>query len=77
MAVKGHEDYFGLNKWFSALIALLFGWIFSPITRILDRDIFAGIIRILLNICGIGLIFDVIDAILILHHREIFRMIRG
>ncbi|MCR5706002.1 MAG: hypothetical protein K6G48_04340 [Acholeplasmatales bacterium] len=70
-----HNDYFGLNKWVSAILALFFGFIFSPITRILDRNIFAGILRIVLVFLGIGLIFNIIDAILILINGNIFRMI--
>ena len=70
-----HTDYFGLNKWASAILALFFGFIFSPITRILDRNIFAGILRIILLFFGIGIIFNIVDAILILINGNIFRMI--
>lgn len=75
--MRNHNDYFGLNKYLSALIAVFFGFIFSPITRMLDRNFFAGILRIILLFCGIGIIFNLIDAILILVNGNIFRMINA
>lgn len=76
MAAKSN-DYFGIHKIISAILALFFGWILSPITRILEGKAVAGVVRILLLFVGIGFILDIVDFVLILVDGKILRVLNS
>ena len=71
------NDYFGINKIVSAILAFFFGWILSPIARIMEGKVIAGVVRILLLFVGVGFILDIVDCILILMNGKILRCINS
>lgn len=71
------NDYFGINKIISAILALFLGWVLSPIARILEGKPVAGVVRILLLFVGIGFILDIVDFVLILVDGKILRVINS
>ncbi len=75
MAKTYSNDYFGINKIISAILAFFFGWILSPIARILEGNVVAGVVRIILDFVGIGFIIGIIDFFLILINGKILRVL--
>lgn len=75
MAAKGGNDYFGINKIISAILAFFLGWIISPIVRILEGNALAGVIRLVLVFIGVGFILGIIDCVLILLNGKILRVL--
>jgi TM2 domain-containing membrane protein YozV len=71
------NDYFGIHFVISAILAFFFGWILSPITRILEGKVVAGVVRILLLFVGVGFLLDIIDFVLILVDKKILRVINS
>ena len=71
------NDYFGIHFVVSAILALFFGWVLSPIARILEGKVVAGIVRILLLFIGIGFILDIVDFVCILVNKKILRVIEA
>ena len=71
------NDYFGINKIISAILAFFFGWILSPITRIMEGKVVAGIVRIILDFFVIGMFLGIVDCILILVNGKILRVINS
>lgn len=74
-ASKG--DYFGINRLVSAILAFFFGWILSPIARIVEGKVVAGIVRILLLFIGVGFVLWIIDFILIIVNGKILRVLNS
>lgn len=71
------NDYFGIHFVVSAILALFFGWVLSPIARILEGKVVAGIVRILLLFVGIGFLLDIVDFVCILVNKKILRVIEA
>ena len=71
------NDYFGINKIISAILAFFFGWILSPIARIVEGKVIAGVVRIVLLFVGVGFILGIIDCILILVNGKILRVLNS
>lgn len=71
------NDYFGIHFVVSAILALFFGWVLSPIARILEGKVVAGIVRILLLFIGIGFILCIVDFVCILVNKKILRVIEA
>lgn len=74
---SSQNDYFGIHFIVSAILALFFGWILSPIARILEGKPIAGIVRIVLLFVGIGFILDIVDFVCILVNKKILRCINS
>ncbi|MBE6350242.1 MAG: hypothetical protein E7062_05785 [Spirochaetaceae bacterium] len=72
MAKKG-KDYFGMGRLISIIFAIIpvTSWIFGFVTRIQEKKIIAGILRIFL---GWNIIW-VLDLICIIFKGKIFRLI--
>ncbi len=74
---SSQNDYFGIHFIVSAILAFFFGWILSPIVRILEGKPVAGIVRILLLFVGVGFLLGIIDCICILVNKKILRCINS
>ncbi len=75
MAKKYSNDYLGLNKVVSAILALLFGGIIGAIVRLLEGNLVAGIVRLVISITGVGLVLlNIIDFVLILTSGKMLRL---
>lgn len=72
------NDYFGINRIISAILAFFFGGILGIIVRFVDGKPVAGIVRLIIAITGVGyFILNVIDFILILVDGKILRVINS
>lgn len=77
MAKSYKNDYFGIHPIISAILAFFFGWIISPIVRIMEGKTIAGVVRIILIFTAIGFVLGIIDCILILVNGKILRVIES
>lgn len=76
MAKKYSNDYFGLNKIVSAILAIFLGGILGIIVRLLEGKTVAGIVRLIMAITGVGfVILNIIDFVLILLNGKILRLL--
>lgn len=76
MAKTYSNDYFGINKIISAILAFFFGGILGIIVRFLEGNVVAGIVRLIIAITGVGaLIIGIIDFVLILLNGKILRVL--
>ena len=70
------NDYFGINKIISAILAFFIGFILGAIVRFQEGKPVAGIIR-LLGFIGYGFIINIADLILILVNGKMLRCIES
>lgn len=70
------NDYFGINRIISAILAFFIGFILGAIVRFQEGKPVAGIIR-LLGFIGYGFIINIIDLILILCNGKMLRVIES
>ncbi|MDE6676387.1 MAG: hypothetical protein K2K12_01565 [Clostridia bacterium] len=72
MAKKG-SDYFGLPYIVSIILAIIpfTSWILGAITRLCEGKILAGIIRLI----GLGFILWIVDLILMIVSKHIWRVL--
>jgi hypothetical protein len=76
MAKTYKNDYFGINKIVSAILAFFFGGILGIIVRFLEGNVVAGIVRLIIAITGVGaLIVGIIDFVMILLNGKILRVL--
>ncbi len=76
MAAKYSNDYFGINRIISAILAFFFGGILGIIVRFLEGNVVAGIVRLIIAITGVGaLIIGIIDFVLIILNGKILRVL--
>ena len=76
MAKTYKNDYFGINKIVSAILAFFFGGILGIIVRFLEGNVVAGIVRLIIAITGVGaLILGIIDFVMILLNGKILRVL--
>ena len=76
MAKTYKNDYFGINKIVSAILAFFFGGILGIIVRFLEGNVVAGIVRLIIAITGVGaLIVGIIDFVMILWNGKILRVL--
>lgn len=76
MAAKYSNDYFDLPKIISAILAFFFGGILGIIVRLLEGNLVAGIVRLIIAITGIGaIIIGIIDFVMILLNGKILRVL--
>ena len=76
MAKTYSNDYFGINKIVSAILAFFFGGILCIIVRFLEGNVVAGIVRLIIAITGVGaLIVGIIDFVMILLNGKILRVL--
>lgn len=76
MAKKYSNDYFGINKIVSAVLALFFGGILGIVVRLLEGKTVAGIVRLIMAITGVGfVILNIIDFVLLLLDGKILRLL--
>lgn len=77
MAAKSN-DYFGINRIISAILALFLGGILGIIVRFLEGKPVAGIVRLIIAITGVGfIILNIIDLILIIVDGKILRVLNS
>ena len=67
------KDYFGLPYIVSVILAIIpvTAWLFGAITRLLEGKIVAGLIRLF----GFGLIIWVVDLVLMIVRKSIWRLL--
>ncbi len=76
MATTYKNDYFGINKIISAILAFFFGGILGIIVRFLEGNVVAGVVRLIIAITGVGaLIVGIIDFVMILLNGKILRVL--
>ena len=76
MAKTYSNDYFGINKIVSAILAFFFGGILGIIVRFLEGNVVAGFVRLIIAITGVGaLILGIIDFVMILLNGKILRVL--
>ena len=77
MAAKSN-DYFGINRIISAILAFFLGGILGIIVRFLEGKPVAGIVRLIIAITGVGfIILNIIDLILIIVDGKILRVLNS
>lgn len=76
MAYSYKNDYFGINRIISAILALFFGAFLGIIVRLLEGNLVAGIVRLIITITGVGyIILNIIDFVLILLNGKILKVL--
>ncbi len=73
------KDYFGLNRVVSIIFAIIpvTSWVCGFVTRFLEGNLIAGILRVILVFTGIGgFIIWLVDLIKIITEDKIWRLIK-
>lgn len=78
MAASKKQDYFGLNKIISAILAFFIGSILGIIVRFLEGKPVAGVVRLILTITGVGaIVLNIVDFVLIILNGSILRVLNS